>query len=63
MTTTFDNQQWFYIKRPEGRVGAEHYELRESALPAALARNEVIVRAGCWPIPVGSVMPHAMPAS
>ena len=45
MTTTFDNQQWFYIKRPEGRVGAEHYELRESALPAALARNEVIVRA------------------
>ncbi|MDN0083426.1 NADP-dependent oxidoreductase [Crenobacter sp. SG2305] len=42
---SFVNRQWFYVKRPEGRVGPEHYELRESQLSAALAHNEVIVQA------------------
>ncbi|MCW3479426.1 NADP-dependent oxidoreductase [Neisseriaceae bacterium JH1-16] len=42
---SFANRQWFYVKRPEGRVGPEHYELRDSVLPAELARNEVIVQA------------------
>ena len=31
---TYQNRQWFYVKRPEGRVGDEHYELRESLLDA-----------------------------
>jgi NADPH-dependent curcumin reductase CurA len=42
---SFANRQWFYVRRPEGRVGPEHYELRDSVLPAALAHNEVIVEA------------------
>jgi NADPH-dependent curcumin reductase CurA len=41
----FENRQWFYVKRPEGRVGREHYALRESTLDDTLAANEVIVRA------------------
>jgi NADPH-dependent curcumin reductase CurA len=41
----FENRQWFYVKRPEGRVGPEHFELRTSALSDVLAANEVIVRA------------------
>ena len=45
MQNTFPNRQWFYVKRPEGRVGAEHYALREQALDGTLAANEVIVRA------------------
>ena len=27
---SFANRQWFYVRRPEGRVGPEHYELRDS---------------------------------
>lgn len=42
--TTFDNQQWFYVKRPSGRVGNEHFELRETRIDDALAKNEVLVR-------------------
>ncbi len=41
----FENRQWFYVKRPEGRVGPEHYALRDNILSDALAANEVIVRA------------------
>ncbi len=41
----FQNRQWFYTRRPTGRVGPEHYELRESTVEAALSVNEVIVRA------------------
>jgi NADPH-dependent curcumin reductase CurA len=42
---TFDNRQWFYVKRPEGRVGPEHYALRENVVDGALSSNEVVVRA------------------
>ena len=38
----YQNRQWFDISQPEGRVGAEHYALRDSD---ALAANEVLVRA------------------
>lgn len=44
-TRIFNNKQWFYVQRPEGRVGAEHYALRESAIDDALANNEVLVQA------------------
>ena len=39
----YTNRQWFYVKRPEGRVGAEHYELRETPMDDELAINEVLV--------------------
>jgi NADPH-dependent curcumin reductase CurA len=45
MNGKYLNRQWFYVKRPDGRVGAEHYELRESEVSGVLAANEVIVRA------------------
>lgn len=32
----YQNRQWFYVKRPDGRVGAKHYALRESELGATL---------------------------
>ena len=38
---TLENSQWFYMRRPEGRVGAEHYELRKMPLDPAVAANEV----------------------
>lgn len=41
----YSNRQWFYVKRPSGRVGAEHYELRESAIDDTLSTNEVLIRA------------------
>lgn len=41
---TLLNRQWFYVKRPQGRVGPEHFELREAALSTELSNNEVIVR-------------------
>jgi NADPH-dependent curcumin reductase CurA len=41
----YKNRQWFYVKRPEGRVGDEHYALRESEMNDVLATNEVLVRA------------------
>jgi NADPH-dependent curcumin reductase CurA len=43
-TSTYENKQWFYVKRPAARVGPEHYELRTSALAGDLSANEVIVR-------------------
>ncbi|OAJ54930.1 NADP-dependent oxidoreductase [Paraburkholderia ginsengiterrae] len=45
MQNSYPNRQWIYVKRPEGRVGPEHYELREEVLVGNLAANEVIVRA------------------
>jgi NADPH-dependent curcumin reductase CurA len=41
----YQNRQWFYVKRPEGRVGDEHYELRDSEMNDELSTNEVLVRA------------------
>jgi NADPH-dependent curcumin reductase CurA len=41
----YQNRQWFYVKRPEGRVGDEHFDLRESEINDVLATNEVLVRA------------------
>jgi NADPH-dependent curcumin reductase CurA len=37
------NEQWIYVQRPAGRVGAEHYELRTATLDPAVAANEVLV--------------------
>ncbi|HXD08220.1 MAG TPA: NADP-dependent oxidoreductase [Burkholderiaceae bacterium] len=39
------NRQWIYARRPDARVGVEHYELREQPLSAELARNEVLIAA------------------
>ncbi|AMP00042.1 zinc-binding dehydrogenase family protein [Collimonas arenae] len=44
MQTKYQNRQWFYVKRPEGRVSDDHYELRETELDGNLATNEVILR-------------------
>ena len=41
--TTYNLKQWFYVKRPEGRVSETHYELRESAFAPKLATNEVLI--------------------
>jgi NADPH-dependent curcumin reductase CurA len=41
----YQNRQWFYVKRPDGRVGDEHYALRDSEINDVLATNEVLVRA------------------
>ena len=41
----YQNRQWFYIKRPTGRVSEEHYEMRESSIDATLGNNEVLVQA------------------
>ena len=42
-SNTLNNEQWIYSRRPEGRVGPEHYECRKTALESAVAANEVIV--------------------
>ncbi len=41
--TALSNEQWIYARRPEGRVGPEHYERRTTALDPAVAANEVVV--------------------
>ncbi len=43
--TSLSNRQWFYVKRPSGRVSDEHYELRETAMSPELAANEVLFEA------------------
>jgi NADPH-dependent curcumin reductase CurA len=43
MARPLDNEQWIYARRPDGRVGAEHYQRRTVALEQALAENEVLV--------------------
>jgi NADPH-dependent curcumin reductase CurA len=45
MTRPLDNDQWIYARRPESRVGAEHYEHRRAELDQSLAANEVLVAA------------------
>ena len=47
MQNTYQNRQWFYVKRPEGRVGDEHYELRESELDDNLRSEERRVGKEC----------------
>jgi NADPH-dependent curcumin reductase CurA len=37
------NRQWIYSKRPEGRVSADHYELRSTPLPQSSSQNEVLI--------------------
>lgn len=39
------NRQWIYATRPDGRVGSEHYVLRENEISDELSINEVLVRA------------------
>jgi NADPH-dependent curcumin reductase CurA len=41
----YQNRQWIYVKRPDGRVADEHYALRDSEMSDALSANEVLVRA------------------
>jgi NADPH-dependent curcumin reductase CurA len=43
MNRPLQNDQWIYARRPEGRVGAEHYELHHTPLDQSLAANEVLV--------------------
>lgn len=43
--TSLTNRQWFYVKRPSGRVTEDNYELRESEVNADLAANEVLFEA------------------
>lgn len=39
------HRQWIYQQRPEGTVGPEHYELRETPLDTSLAAGEVLIEA------------------
>jgi NADPH-dependent curcumin reductase CurA len=41
----YQNRQWIYATRPDGRVGDEHYVLREEEMTDALSINEVLVGA------------------
>ena len=43
MAETLTNQQWLYVQRPDGRVGAKHYRLHTEALLPALAEGEVLL--------------------
>lgn len=43
MDRPLENDQWIYVKRPQGRVGPEHYERRRATLDPTLAVNEVLV--------------------
>ena len=40
-----DNQQWLYMRHPQGVVSREHYELRTSLLSTTLSNGEVLVKA------------------
>src|SRR5579885_52907 len=44
-STALENSQWIYIKRPNGRVTSEHYELRRSEITMELAEEEVLFQA------------------
>ncbi len=39
------NQQWIYLRHPNGIVGPEHYELRTAPMSTALSTGEVLVKA------------------
>jgi NADPH-dependent curcumin reductase CurA len=43
--SSINNQQWIYLRHPEGIVGPEHYELRSTPLNTALSAGEVLVEA------------------
>ncbi len=43
--TTINNQQWIYVRHPDGIVGPEHYQLRTEALNTTLAAGEVLLEA------------------
>jgi NADPH-dependent curcumin reductase CurA len=43
--SSINNQQWIYLRHPEGIVGPEHYELRVEPLSTALSAGEVLVEA------------------
>lgn len=43
--TSYNLKQWFYVKRPDGRVSEQHYALRESVISPTLAKNEVLLEA------------------
>lgn len=45
LPTPLNNDQWIYSKRPEGAVGAEHYERRTVPVDPKVAVNEVLVEA------------------
>lgn len=38
-------QQWIYARRPQGTVGAAHYELRTQALDTGLGPGDVLIAA------------------
>ncbi|QJE01878.1 NADP-dependent oxidoreductase [Massilia forsythiae] len=43
--TTYTNRQWIYARQPTGRVGADHYTLRETPIDDRLAEGEVLLGA------------------
>lgn len=45
VSTVVRNRQWIYASRPAGRVGTDHYQLREVDLSTELAEHEVLVEA------------------
>ena len=45
MSKTLSNEQWIYIKRPEARVGSDHYRYQQVDLDTNLSENEVLVEA------------------
>jgi NADPH-dependent curcumin reductase CurA len=45
LTMNYQNRLWIYATRPDGRVGNDHYVLREETMTDALSINEVLVRA------------------
>ena len=44
MDRSLNNEQWIYSRRPEARVGPEHYERRIAILDPTVAANEVVVK-------------------
>lgn len=42
---SINNQQWMYVRHPDGVVGPEHYELRSEVLSTSLSAGEVLVEA------------------
>lgn len=43
-------RQWIYSRTPDGRVGPEHYTLREDDWSPELGRGEVLVEASTWSV-------------
>ena len=36
------NKQWIYARKPNGEVGPEHFELKESAMPSPGAGEALV---------------------